>query len=195
MSLRLITAPVNLPVRLSDMKIHLGVTVQDRDTDIEVMIRAATNFIQRWTSRVLLNTAYRYTVDAFPCEDWIQLPMTPLSSITSINYYDSAGTTQAYTGYQIEQTDDCAAIIRPAILGTWPGTQSGRVDAIKIDYVVGYGETEGTVPDEAKHAVKLLVRHWYDNAGAVLVGTISKDMEFSLKSLLRSLSTGVAVHV
>jgi hypothetical protein len=36
----------------------------------------------------------------------------------------------------------------------------------------------------AKHAIKLLVAHWFRNREAVLVGTISKDMEKAVDALL-----------
>lgn len=38
--------------------------------------------------------------------------------------------------------------------------------------------------DLHKLAVYLLIAHWYENRQAVVVGTISKDLEFSLKSIL-----------
>lgn len=36
-------------------------------------------------------------------------------------------------------------------------------------------------------AVGMLVLHWYDNRGAMLVGTISKKMEFSLDAIIQQL--------
>lgn len=39
-----------------------------------------------------------------------------------------------------------------------------------------------------KTAVKLLISHWYENRGAVLIGSISKSLEFGLQSILIQLS-------
>jgi uncharacterized phage protein (predicted DNA packaging) len=39
-----------------------------------------------------------------------------------------------------------------------------------------------------KIAVKLLISHWYENREAVVVGSISKSLEFSLQSILIQLS-------
>ena len=37
-------------------------------------------------------------------------------------------------------------------------------------------------------AIKVLVTHWYENRGSVLIGSISKEIEFSLQSILMQLS-------
>ena len=46
-----------------------------------------------------------------------------------------------------------------------------------------------------KHAIKLLIRHWYDNPSAVIVGSISKEVEFAADALIRSLGTGFYADV
>lgn len=40
----------------------------------------------------------------------------------------------------------------------------------------------------AKLAVTLLVSHWYENRNIVIVGTISKELEFSLKTIMTQLT-------
>ena len=42
----------------------------------------------------------------------------------------------------------------------------------------------GVVPEKAKQAIKLLCGHWYENRESVLVGSISKQLEFTLTALL-----------
>jgi hypothetical protein len=36
-------------------------------------------------------------------------------------------------------------------------------------------------------AVAMLVTHWHDNRGAVVIGSISKELEFSLRSIITQL--------
>lgn len=38
--------------------------------------------------------------------------------------------------------------------------------------------------------VKLLINHWYSNREGVVIGTISKEMEFSLRSIIQQLQLG-----
>jgi len=56
------------------------------------------------------------------------------------------------------------------------------VNPIKIRYVAGYT----TIPISIKQSMLLLIGHWYANREAVLVGqgTMSKEIEFAVKSLL-----------
>ncbi|MBO9598636.1 MAG: phage head-tail connector protein [Cohnella sp.] len=56
-------------------------------------------------------------------------------------------------------------------------------DVVTIDY------TEATVfadnvPKRVKQAIILLVSHWFENPEAVLIGSISKEIEFSVTALL-----------
>jgi uncharacterized phiE125 gp8 family phage protein len=44
----------------------------------------------------------------------------------------------------------------------WPVTQI-RDDAIKIEYVIGYGDAASDVPQTVRHALMMLVAHWYEN--------------------------------
>ena len=51
-----------------------------------------------------------------------------------------------------------------------------------------YLENAGVIEDYSKElyklAIKLLVSHWYENRDSVLVGSISKKLEYSLNSIL-----------
>jgi hypothetical protein len=55
--------------------------------------------------------------------------------------------------------------------------------------VCGYGAASA-VPEDAKQAVRLLAAHWYENAEATVVGTISKELELSYTALVARLKWG-----
>lgn len=60
-----------------------------------------------------------------------------------------------------------------------------------IDAAETYLTNAGAAKDETnaiyKLAVKLLVTHWHDNRSAVLIGSISKSLEYSLQSIIAQL--------
>lgn len=60
------------------------------------------------------------------------------------------------------------------------------IDAAKI-----YLTNAGAIPNESNKlyclAVKILVLHWHDNRGAIIVGTITKEIEYSLQSIINQL--------
>lgn len=179
-------------VSLSDLKRHLGVTDDWHDRDIEDMQTAALNVLRRWTGREIEQASYLLTAAEFP---WVscafELPYPPTIAIQSVQYYDTAGVLQTISDYQLERPLDLPVILFPPINGTWPVVQQGRIDAVRISFTAGYT----TPAPEAVHFVKLLVRHWYDNPAAVLTGTISKEVEFSLRSLANSLGLGFYADV
>ncbi|HAN20422.1 MAG TPA: phage gp6-like head-tail connector protein [Clostridiales bacterium] len=60
------------------------------------------------------------------------------------------------------------------------------IEAAKI-----YLTNAGAIPDDTNKlyclAVYILVLHWHDNRGVVVIGTITKELEFSLKSIITQL--------
>ena len=55
------------------------------------------------------------------------------------------------------------------------------------EYLTNAGITKDYTKELYKLAVRLLVGHWYDNRIAVNVGSISKNLEYSLSSIILQL--------
>jgi len=63
------------------------------------------------------------------------------------------------------------------------------IDAAKEYIKNGSGYSNFDDPNKlADLAIKVLVTHWYENRGSVLIGSISKEIEFSLQSIMAQLS-------
>jgi hypothetical protein len=43
---------------------------------------------------------------------------------------------------------------------------------------------DGKAPELVKLGLKMLLTHWYENRGTVVIGTISAEIDFSLKNIL-----------
>lgn len=185
----------SLPLRLSDAKRHLAVSHDDRDSEIETLIRAAAEFLQFGSGRQWLTAGYILKLPCFP--DEIDLPWVPLQEVELIRYVDADGaeTNLAADQYQVMQSDEVRSVICVAPNCTWPTTQYGKLEAVKVHYVAGYGDTPEDMPAQFLVACKLLMRHWYDNPSAVVTGTISTEVQFSLKTLMQGFDTGYYAHV
>lgn len=192
------TAPTVPIVTLAEMKRHLGVTSNDRDLDIESLTDAATNYVARRCKRTLPVTTYVLTMSDwdYPAGDFckIFLPRPPVISVELVRYYDGVDlvtpVTIAPASYQLVRSEIMAYLL-PAPGERWPVIESERADAFEVQYTAGYV----AAPPEAKRAVMLLARHWYDNASAVTSGETSKEVELSLASLVRSLGIGFYADV
>ncbi len=73
--------------------------------------------------------------------------------------------------------------------GTWPASMEDN-DAVVVTWWAGYGAAGSSVPAAIRHAILMLVGYWYENRSTVLVGSISKPLEFAVESLLSSQKWG-----
>jgi uncharacterized phiE125 gp8 family phage protein len=76
--------------------------------------------------------------------------------------------------------------VRQLRAGTWPANLDDQ-NAVTVTWWAGYGTSGASVPAAIRHAMLMLVGHWYDGSrSGVLTGSISKEIEFGVKSLLDS---------
>jgi uncharacterized phiE125 gp8 family phage protein len=68
---------------------------------------------------------------------------------------------------------------------TWPPHLMDD-NAVSVTWWAGYGSAGSSVPAAVRHAILMLVGHWYENRSTVLVGSTSKQLEFAVESLLSS---------
>lgn len=186
------------PISVDDAKAHLRIVdFTDDDTYIGALIDAATTWCEDYCDRTFADKQYTVAFDDF-FGTRIELPRPPvrLNAVSSgatvtISYVDTGGTTQTLTWSQSGtqqfrlDRDHVPGLIYPKYLEVWP---SVRIDdkSVQITYLAGYGGA-ANVPTPAKHAIKMLVGHWYANRETVLVGSISKEFEFAASALLAPL--------
>lgn len=189
MAVSLVTAATTEPVTLADLKEQLRVDENTEDAYLGGLLKAATRHVERIADRQLINATWRLSLDAFP--DWeIRVPRPPLSSVSSITYVNSTGgnTTVASSDYNVDTYNEPGRI-EPAYNALWPSPRFQN-NAVTIQYVAGYGASQGNVPDTYRHAIKMLAGHWYENRETVLIGTISKELEFAVTNLVGAESFG-----
>lgn len=185
MSLVHTVLPTDLPLQLEDVKLRLKIDANDQDGDVAMLIRAATGYVQNYQWSQLIASTVVQRLDRFPCGEIIYLHKNPVSSVTTVQYVDSAGVTQTLvvtTDYTVDLNSKPARII-PAYAKSWPSSR-GYIDDVIVTYVAGYGATPETVPEEIRQAMYMLIAHWHRNTEGVLVGSISRELEFGVKALL-----------
>ena len=177
------------PVTLAEAKRHANVVASDDDDYITHLIVAARELVEGDTSRALITQTWRLKLHEF-FADKIELPRPPLQSVSSIKYLDTDDNEQTLSStYYDVDTDREPGVVWRDEDTSWP-TISDEPNAVTITYIAGYGDDAADVPQRAKHAIKLLVGHWYRSREAVIVGTITKEIEMAYERLIRSLKAG-----
>jgi uncharacterized phiE125 gp8 family phage protein len=153
MQFKVVNPAATEPVTLAEARLQCKVDSDDTTHDalITSLITAAREFAEHHTGRALAAQTLEGALDCFPACDYIDLPMPPVASVTSIKYTDTAGTEQtlwasAYSlsGYGLSNRVNLAAN------ATWPSTQD-VADAVRVRFVAGYA----VIPEALKNAMLL----------------------------------------
>lgn len=136
MSDNLLLQPSTRPISLATAKEHLRVTSSTEDTLLARLIGAATGHVETWTRRALVKQTRELVLDFFPAV--IEPQRSPLRSVVSIQYVDTAGVTRTLDAarYRVDAQSTPARIV-PAYGETWPSTQDVPA-AVVVTYVAGH---------------------------------------------------------
>jgi uncharacterized phiE125 gp8 family phage protein len=184
-ALQRIAAPATTPITLSEVKAQLRVEGPDDDVILTRIINVAVAYTdaQGALGQAMITQTWAQWMGANPTQS-IKLMLGPVQSVSAVKYYDLDGVlqTDSLSKYEVFGTG-LTTTVQPKSGEKWPVAQD-RADAIKIEFVVGYGDAPADVPDTVRHAMLLLVGHWYDNREVELIGSISKTLPFGYESLL-----------
>lgn len=144
------TAPTYYPVTRSQCKDALEITDTAHDDKIDIMLQAATNEAESYTGAFFAQrTATLYYDDVVT---YYRLPVTPVRSITSIEYLSSESYT-AFTDYESDLND-----VPPLVRFKSLPTVDDSLNVIKFTLAIGYSSdsspaTADLVPDAVKQAI------------------------------------------
>lgn len=197
--LTLTSEPASEPVTVAELRAWVR---QDQTTDdavLESLGKAARSMVEKLAGRQLVTATWVLSLDGFPWPGgWafleaptifpdphtIRVPKAPLQSVTSVQYYDLGDTLQTLDAgtYVVDAATDPGRIFL-AMNKVWPVTRL-RPAAVRITFVAGYGAA-GSVPEEAKLAIKMAVANWYENRGEA-----ASELPMASKALLHQLWNG-----
>lgn len=164
----LLTGPAVEPVTLAEAKLFLRVEHDDDDDLIAALIAGSRIHVEAQTRRALITQTWRLTRDVWPASGRFFVLPVPLVGLVAARVYGADNTAHAID-IGLFTVDKAAA---PAMLAFAPGTlpAAGRAAAgIEVDVTTGYGAAGENVPEPLRHAIRLLVAHWYENRGIAVV--------------------------
>jgi len=174
----LVSGPALEPLELEDAKKHLNVSGTSKDAYIGTLIATARGQIERYLHRALITQSWKVYYNCwhhellipFGCLQIAGASPGPASPV--VNYYNTEGALTTLVEndfYWVVTTTDPARIVRKYSV-TYPEPQYGRPDAIEIAFTAGFGSAASAVPDEIKHAMKLLITTYFEHRSDVVIG-------------------------
>ncbi len=173
------------PIDINDAVRHLQLAAGDDNSYIQTLISVARDVAERTTGRAMLTQSWSACMSGWPTGGCVLLTVTPVASVASVQYYaegETSLTTLDAGNYILATGVTPAALVfnedfdAPAL--------ASRPDAVRINFVAG-AATPNAVDPSLRHAVRILLRHYYDNPEAAASGSFS-ELPFSLRHLLES---------
>ncbi|MBM6592379.1 head-tail connector protein [Microvirga pudoricolor] len=158
----LIGGPAVEPVSLADMKAHLRVDGEDENELIAGLVKAGRLMVESASRRLLIEQAWRVTLDAWPLDGVLSLPVSPVIALDAVRVAGEGGAMVDVDPGAVEAdllSDPPQVIVRGA-----PRPARPR-NGIALDLRGGYGASAHDVPATLALAVKLVVAHWFEHRG------------------------------
>jgi uncharacterized phiE125 gp8 family phage protein len=178
----LLTAPAGEPLSLADIKAFLRIEHGDDDGVIDALIAGARIHVEARTRRALMTQTWRLSRDVWPASGVLPLLPAPVRELVAVRVFTAAGAQSVDTA-----TFDIDTVSAPALL-TWTRgalPQPGRpFGGIEIDVAAGYGHDPDDVPQPLRHAIRLLVAHWYEHRALIAASGEVASVPASVAGLL-----------
>lgn len=183
--------PTVEPITVAEAMVHCRIDSNTEEDFLSALISAAREWCEDATASTIASTTWALSLDEFPCysdalrgsdQYRILVPRPPVQSVSSIAYIDTDGASQTLSTdvYAVDTSSPYECRVTLKYGQSWPSTQN-VANAVTVTYVAGY-QLPGDVPPRVRHALKLLVGHWYENREAV--GTVGKEIELTVNALL-----------
>jgi uncharacterized phiE125 gp8 family phage protein len=177
MRLQLTSAPAAEPITADDEKLHARVDIDDDDDLIDLYIKTARLYVEHYIQSALIAQTWKLTYDS--CDEpfskrLINIPMKPITSITSIKTYDSVNAETIFSSDSYRLSGDRVVLNDNY---DWP-TNYRLHDALEIIFVAGYGASGSYVPEDIKQAIRMLVAQYYQTREALFDPMVAMKSEY-----------------
>lgn len=183
----LVTGPQSLPLDKERVRAHCRLDDFDQDELVDLYIQSARAHVEGWkgtTGQCLINQTWRQDFRSFG--ECMRLPLFPVQSITNIKYWDTANpeSQQTLSGDVYELLEDAEGPYVGLKYGQqWPNI-GNTTRAVSVTFLAGYGASFENVPADIRHAMMLMISHWYENRETVVVGVSSMPIPMGAATLL-----------
>ena len=160
-----------LIVSLDTVKKHLRLpsTYTDEDSLLTQYINTTKDYIENYTNLALVSKTFCMYLDNFPSNNYIDLWLYPVNSITSIQYVDADGDTNTLSSGDYTLFNN----IKPNRIyldygKSWPTSTLRSAQGVII--TAQAGTNSSTIAEPIIQAALLLISNFYENREDVYTG-------------------------
>lgn len=184
MALALTSGPAQEPVTVAEAKAHLRIDGTAEDVLIGSLIVTSRLHVEAALGLALITQDWLLKMDRWPDSGDVRFPLRPIQSITSVTVLDEHGTPTVIPSedYLLD-----GQALRPRLIareGKWP-SPGQRAGGIEIHFSAGIGDAAEDLPEPIRHAILLLVAHWYEHRDPLEIGTAGTAIPAAVSDLLR----------
>jgi uncharacterized phiE125 gp8 family phage protein len=183
MALVLTAAPAAEPISLAEAKALLRIDASDEDALLTSLIAAARMSVEKTLGVALITQSWSYFFDFWPSAGCVTLPILPVQAVSAVKVHDGAGgsVTLDAASYAVDALSEPARLV---LKGALPPTEARELNAFEIAFTGGYGDDADDVPGPIRHALKLLVAHWFERREPVVLGLGAQEVPATVAALL-----------
>lgn len=150
-AVRLTTADdVREPVRVQDLADYARIGIGDRPDLLEAMIRAVRVKVERFAGVILVPGTFLVRIDRW--SNVYDLPLRPITSVTSFRYVDAVGVSTALlpASYVVDLATESSRVV----VGTDVAVPYSlrALGGVELEVVAGYAEPEA-IPEDIRQIV------------------------------------------
>lgn len=198
MQVRRISTSRELPLPLASVKKALRIDHAFEDDVVERKFRAAVEFVEERTGRILRPSTYEVRLGAWPTDDGVRLNVHPIRDVVGVTYLGDAGVDPVDVpadDFDWRRLEDAGELYFFSSW-SWPTLSSSSREPIVVTLEAGYdspaaGEPVGdadeyVLPSRVEELLLLLAGHWFKNREATTSGDLA-DVPYSAGLLLKEL--------
>lgn len=186
MSLVLTSGPALEPVSLADAKAHLRLDTSDDDALLQSLITTSRLHIEAALGLALITQSWSWSLDTWPSAKRIALPLRPVQAVTQVRVWTGDGVSETLSpdAFILDGQGNPARLIP---VGSGSLKEPGQAaNGIEIAFSAGFGSVPADVPATIRHALLLLIAHWYEHREPVEIGTSVNAVPVMVSELLQA---------
>ncbi len=186
----LLTPPETTPVSLAEAKTHCRVGHTDDDAYITGLIGAAVGHLDGRAGilgRCIMAQTWVYPFEKWPASGKLLIDLPDVTAAV-VKYFDAAGVERTVSSslYLVERDVRGTGIWLMSGF-TWPDLHVDRPSPVQVTVTAAIPSTAPAL-QAVRHAMLLMIGHWYENREAVMVGQLDvRSLPMAVDHLLSPL--------